>query len=146
MFCVRGVALGADERQTDFELAQLALRCELEQSVDRRPVLLEGMGAQQARNGKTHVGHPRHEVLVDGHSLRDPPGGHSRERDQIRDHRIQRIQAIGALRLVETLANPSDHPEEPADVPAPVARPGRESDSLQDRIALDEPSIGRHDE
>ena len=85
-----------------------------------KPVLLEPIAAQQARDGEAHVGQLLHQVLVDGHCLRDLACCHSRQRDHVRGHRMQRVQAIGALRLFETLMNPARRPEVPADVPTSV--------------------------
>ena len=87
----RGVALGPDERQTVLKLAQGPSRRRIQQAVDRRPILEERLRAQQVRDREAHVGHARHEVL-ETVRFRDAPRRHSREPDQIRGHRVQRVQ------------------------------------------------------
>ena len=88
----RGVALGPDERQTVLKLAQGVSRRGIQQSVDRRPILEEGLRTQQVRNREAHVGHARHEVLENRHGFRNAPRRHSRQRNKIRGHRVQRVQ------------------------------------------------------
>src|SRR5438477_86121 len=103
----RRIAFGANERQAVLELTQLALGGELQQSIDGCPVLLEGIGPQQARNGEAHIRHPCNKVLIDGHGFSYATSSHSRERELVCKSRIQCVQAKGALCLFETFANPA---------------------------------------
>ena len=120
----RRVALGPDEWQAVLELTQLAPGCELQQSVDRRPILLEGIHPQQTGHREAHVGLALHEVLIDRRSLFEAPHGHSCKRDHICRPRIQRVQSIRALCLFGAFANPPHRPEEIPDVLLAIARTG----------------------
>jgi len=69
-----------------------------EQAVDRRPILQEGMGPQQARDRKSSCrGMRATRSSYTGYRLGDLPRGHAGQRHQVGRHRIEHVQAVDSF-------------------------------------------------